>query len=587
MRKPLLGLVFLLLFTGSHLSAQPKTEDALFLQTSEMAHLMVNYNADKGSISRFYSTSSAEWGGRDAGSFSIPERIHRLLRLVDDYQQKLSGLNFARLSKNGQVDFILFNQRLKEDAYLLLEEQKKQQALQSYLPFAERMIALERPRRRGLKVEAQQVAQEMDAIRKLVLSAQEDWKQKPKLHKDLVVYGQLEIRSLQSLLKKYFDFYNEYDPQFHWWVPATYKRLDSVLGKSANAFAQLTLPGTGNKDDGSGIVGNPIGKTELERQLKQAFIPYTPEELVAIANKEFAWCDAEMLKASQQLGFGNNWKAALEKVKNTYVPPGMQPQTMNELYDEVIAFLKKHELLTIPPLAEETWRMYMMSAERQLVSPFFLGGESLIISYPTSTMDYDDKLMSLRGNNPHFSRAVLHHEIIAGHHLQGYMNNRYKVYRNFNNPFWTEGNALYWEMVLWDLNYPRTAEDRIGMLFWRMHRCARIIFSLNYHLGNWTPQQCIDFLVDRVGHERANAEGEVRRSFTGGYGPLYQLAYMVGGLQFYALKKELVDTKKMTYKQFHDAILHENAMPVELLRVLFTEQTVKRDFETNWRFYKF
>ena len=82
------------------------------------------------------------------------------------------------------------------------------------------------------------------------------------------------------------------------------------------------------------------------------------------------------------------------------------------------------------------------------------------------------------------------------------------------------------------------------MLFWRMHRCARIIFSLNYHLGNWTPQQCIDFLVDRVGHERANAEGEVRRSFTGGYGPLYQLAYMTGALQFYAIKKELVDTKK-------------------------------------------
>ena len=74
------------------------------------------------------------------------------------------------------------------------------------------------------------------------------------------------------------------------------------------------------------------------------------------------------------------------------------------------------------------------------------------------------------------------------------------------------------------------------MLFWRMHRCARIIFSLKYHLGEWTPQQCIDFLVDRVGHERANAEGEVRRSFYGGYKPLYQIGYMIGGLQFMALK---------------------------------------------------
>ena len=118
-----------------------------------------------------------------------------------------------------------------------------------------------------------------------------------------------------------------------------------------------------------------------------------------------------------------------------------------------------------------------------------------------------------------------------------------------------------------------------------MHRCARIIFSLNYQLGNWTPQQCIDFLVERVGHERANAEGEVRRSFTGGYGPLYQLAYMTGALQFYALKKELVDTKKMTYKQFHDAILKENCMPVELTRAILTNQKLKRDYSASWMFY--
>jgi uncharacterized protein (DUF885 family) len=123
------------------------------------------------------------------------------------------------------------------------------------------------------------------------------------------------------------------------------------------------------------------------------------------------------------------------------------------------------------------------------------------------------------------------------------------------------------------------------MLFWRMHRCARIIFSLNYHLGKWTPQQCIDLLVDKVGHERANAEGEVRRSFTTNYGPLYQLAYMTGAFQFYALKKELVDSGKMTYKQYHDAVMHENSMPVEMVRAILTDQKLKRDFKSTWRFY--
>ena len=117
--------------------------------------------------------------------------------------------------------------------------------------------------------------------------------------------------------------------------------------------------------------------------------------MTEIANKEFAWCDAELLKASVEMGFGTDWKAAQEKVKNSFVAPGQQPQAMLELYEQSVAFLKKYDLVNISPIAEETWRVNMMSAERQLVSPFFLGGESLIISYPTPTMSYDEKMMSL------------------------------------------------------------------------------------------------------------------------------------------------------------------------------------------------
>ena len=227
----------------------------------------------------------------------------------------------------------------------------------------------------------------------------------------------------------------------------------------------------------------------------------------------------------------------------------------------------------------------MMSPERQLVNPFFTGGADITISYPTNTMSYEDRMMSMRGNNPHFSKATVHHELIAGHNLQQFVNQRNRTYRNFGTPFWSEGWALYWELILWDMQFAKTPEDRIGMLFWHMHRCARIIFSLNYHMKKWTPQQCIDFLVDRVGHERANAEGEVRRSFVGRYPPLYQLAYLTGGRQFYALKKELVDGGKMSYKQYHDAVLQLNAMPVEMVRAILTKQPLTENFKTNWRFY--
>jgi precorrin-6B methylase 2 len=167
------------------------------------------------------------------------------------------------------------------------------------------------------------------------------------------------------------------------------------------------------------------------------------------------------------------------------------------------------------------------------------------------------------------------------------MNDRYNSHRRaFGTPFWTEGWALYWEMLLWDLGFPQSPEDRVGMLFWRMHRTARIIFSLGFHLGTMTPQECIDFLVDRVGHERANAEGEVRRSFNGSYSPLYQVAYMIGGLQFRALHRELVGAGKMTNREFHDAILKRGRMPVEMVRASLVTVPLRRDYKAGWKFYQ-
>ena len=166
------------------------------------------------------------------------------------------------------------------------------------------------------------------------------------------------------------------------------------------------------------------------------------------------------------------------------------------------------------------------------------------------------------------------------------MSQRYNTHRRiFRTAFLIEGWALYWEMLLWDMNFPRTAEDRVGMLFWRSHRCARIIFSLKFHLGEMTAQEAIDFLVDRVGHERRNATAEVRRSVNGSYSPLYQAAYMLGGLQIRAMNRELVQSKKMTARQFHDAILKENAIPIELIRASLKKDKLERDFKSRWRFY--
>ena len=282
--------------------------------------------------------------------------------------------------------------------------------------------------------------------------------------------------------------------------------------------------------------------------LADEMIPYTPEQLIALANREFAWCEDEMKKASRRMGFGDDWRKALEHVKGMHPPPGGQPMLIKDLLYEAVDYMRANELITVPQVASESLHMSMMSPEAQLSNPFFLGGSQIIVSYPTNTMEYEARLQSMRGNNRPFSHATAHHEMIPGHNLVGYVGARFNGYRariGGNTPF----------------------------------------FSLNFHMGQWSPKASIDFLVDRVGHERDNATAEVRRSFQGGYGPLYQAAYLLGGLQLRGLRKELVDSKQMTNKQFHDEILRQGSMPIALIRLALTKQKLAREMAVDWKFY--
>ncbi|MFT4565572.1 MAG: hypothetical protein ACI9FN_000525 [Saprospiraceae bacterium] len=565
-------LVFLYILCTVSLFAQEEYASSANI----LPGIMIQYQEDDRSLKRFYHIIGS------------PERNKRLQIFYDTFLDDLHALRYDQLSVSDQVDYQLIQRKIENELHLLDIESKHYEELKEYISIGIPIYSYEAKRRRGLKIEGKELAATLfDITKKIESKTNELEKSKEVWHQSILKSGKRIIKGQQEALKSIWEFYNGYDPEFTWWIKAPRLRLDTAWTKYAQELEAHLDQSKMNKDDGSGIIGSPTGREELLRLLDRDMIPYSPEELVEIALKEFAWCDQELLKASREMGFGDNWEKAQEKVKQSYLAPSEQPEAMLRLYNESISFLKDNDLITIPPLVEEVWRMEMLTPKQQLVSPFFLGGETLYISYPTDEMGHEAKMMSMRGNNPHFSRATVHHELIAGHHLQGFMNRRFQTHRRgqFRTPFWMEGWALYWELLLYEKEFPKSPEDRIGMLFWRMHRCARIIFSLNYHLEEWSPQQCIDFLVDRVGHEQDNAEAEVRRSFTTSYPPLYQLAYMTGGLQFRALREELVGSGKMQLKEFHDRIIRENAMPIEMLRFIMKNEPVPKDFESNWRFY--
>jgi hypothetical protein len=549
---------------------------------SDLRVAVVRYAEDAAAIERRYPVTYS------------PTRAARQSKFQQGWKKRLGELDFDSLNLEGKIDYIALRNRLDYEIEKLRLDQERSAQMAALLPFQEDIRALEEQRLDRKRIDGRIAAATLDKVARQAREATEALVDEAKkaggvvtrkgLSRAVALRAAEQTMSLRSTLADWNTFYDGYDPTVTWWVRKPFTEAAAALQSYSDAVREHLV---GIKPGGKPpLTGDPVLAGGLRADLALAMIPYTPAELVAIGEKEFKWIEDRFREVSRKMGHGDDWKAALEYTKSLAPPPGEAPWAIYEIADYSENFIAKEHSVTMAPLAREIWRLAMQSPERQLINPFFSGGEVTRLSYPTDGMSFDERLMSMRGNVPHFNFPTVQHELIPGHHLQKFMVDRFNSHRNLisDTPFWREGWALYWEFRLWDLDFPRNDADRMGMLFWRLHRAARIIFSLNYQLGNWTPQQCVDFLVDRVGFERANAEGEVRRTIRDA--PLYQAAYMLGALQLRALASELVTSGRMSATDFHDAVMLGGPMPIELVRARLLGQPVPKDLKSGWRFYE-
>ncbi|MFC1629427.1 DUF885 family protein [Gemmatimonadota bacterium] len=563
------------------LSALQGRQGPVVDETSEMRGMLERYETDRAGVNRFYNLSNSD------------VRLERMQVFYRHWQHELEAVDFNEMGQTGRIDYILFKNHLALELSRIDHLRERIEGAVALLPFSATIIALEESRRRMEPLDPEKAAvllEEMtDGIKELKKTLEDSLKAKRSdsefyIRKSIVNRAAGMASDLQRTLQRWYEYYGGFVPLFDWWTNTPYAKCDEIL-KDYIKFLREKILGY-KEGEPDPVIGDPIGRDALLDELAFEMIPYTPEELIALAEQEYAWCESEYKRAARELGYGDDWHAALEYVKTLHVAPGKQDSLIRELAVEAIAYLDEHDLVTIPDLARETWRIEMMSLRAQETTPFFTyGGQKINVSYPTDGMTNEQKIMSMRGNNIHFSRATVQHELIPGHHLQGFMGERYSTWRSpFRTAFLSEGWCLHWEMLLWDLGFPKTPENRMGMLFWRIHRCARIIVSLKFHLGEMTPEEMIDFLVEKVGHERDGATSEVRRYVGESYGPLYQCAYLVGGWQLRALHSEFVGSGQMTNREFHDTVLREGSIPIEMIRARLTSQRLTRDFSSEWRF---
>ena len=270
-----------------------------------------------------------------------PEYFSRFNKLYSEWIGKLQTIDFNALDVSDRVDFILLKRNIQNDEYDLKQDEKDY-ALYSYaLPFADSVVALQQKRRRGQRPDAMATAKDFNEIQLQIDKAKTVVLKTPLPDKNLLNKTIETIKELRNGLKNVYDFYNGYDPEFTWWMKKTYPDTDSALVAYSKWLSLQPVAKADKAMDSSGIIGHPVGLEKIDQLLKSEMIPYSPEELIKIAYKEFAWCDSEMLKASRQMGFGNDWKKALGKVKENYVTPGGQPQLINHLEEHAIAFIEQ------------------------------------------------------------------------------------------------------------------------------------------------------------------------------------------------------------------------------------------------------
>ncbi|RYG09212.1 MAG: DUF885 family protein, partial [Chitinophagaceae bacterium] len=366
MRK-LLFFFFLSIFSSQIINAQSN-------EASLLSPLITQYQADENMFNRKYALKRSD------------EYFKRMSSFYADWLTKLKALPFEKLTANERIDYLLLKRDINADQRTLKQSQVEFASTKFTIPFDQILIDFEQKRRIGKQQNGAETATKFKELIKTIDQTAKDFENSSlKINPVQANWAQQAVNQHITVFTEAYKFYDGYDPQFTKETKSSYpdvlealKNYAKALGKSAKLSTAI--------DDGSGIIGNPIGGTAFSDLLKDEMIAYTPAQIEAIAMKEFAWCDAEMIKASQQMGFGNDWKKALEKVKTAYPELGKQPELVYELANEAINFVEENKLITVPQLAKEGWRMRMLSPQEQQFAPFFLGGESVLIAYPTEDM---------------------------------------------------------------------------------------------------------------------------------------------------------------------------------------------------------
>ncbi len=168
------------------------------------------------------------------------------------------------------------------------------------------------------------------------------------------------------------------------------------------------------------------------------------------------------------------------------------------------------------------------------------------------------------------------HEGVPGHHHQTALAQEAKDLPFLRSKMlwfgaYGEGWALYSETVADELGiYANDPAGRIGYLQSMAFRAARCVVDTGMHAKKWTKQQAIDYMHEATGDTIESIATEIERYCVW---PGQATCYMVGRVKIMELREKAMKAMgdKFNLKKFHDLVLLEGPMPLDVLEGVIDE----------------